>query len=865
MPGISRIILAKRMHDDSDRLSYPGFDGKRISEEERILIAIPALVFEMEVKELTDDTNIFVSTVTQLAKIKRLEIQDNGVLYDYISEKTGLSRMLVKSILTEEELNRDIQNGTENKVPQRSIKRIVYNPVSGSFYPYSISSDTYDRYTRAASVHVSADETELQFRLQEAQRWNGALILHTDPYDEDNTLRNPVFLMDKVPGLRQRLFRSNVSGNDIYYTGQCQKVSALCYCYLSDNDLSTLHLSSPVGHGDSDVMLPAILEMMRKYPSANEELINQIESLENSRKDKLDSAGDWDQQLAEQEKEICIIYPKLAGYSSVLNRVTTLTQTMHTDEQNSLIVAFHEFLEEIMLQSCRKYVPSGTQWDEYNERINRITGDGDKADLLVGFAEEVGFISNDEERQIALKCFALRKTKEEKKEERQRTFSDYEAKTSVAGVTFSNSGDNTENRQDIIRSLVSGGLLDKGQSLDLVPEPDNPKDPNAIRVIGPDGRQIGNIPKEIAVILSSRIRNGENYHAVVLKVKGGNGFNYGVDIHIKGYDPYATQAGKIGSQAAFIRRDQLKALLDGKWKNGYHLSELLAANIIQAVVNPKHPFRILATKCHDLVSTIYYSITSRGDAKHDNDDKRNSVVVTRDVMTRTMDSLLLHVLGVQKLSGEALDRERIIRAGRQKAIMEAEKQMSLYPILSGFKDGDPLKKVCTSFFERRGDYFSVCSNLLDKLLSEVLSEQTLLEQRRNVAMSFFSGDRFPDAEKMSDMFREIGCRYQTNDCPDTGKIKSSWNSKFLSLKNKLFLCVATLYRYNREYLDKIVQSVPEIAEITDIVCIERGHNNVTNFSASGDGYQEFHNRLLKCCENLYQLCLGTNTLGGQGK
>ena len=62
--------------------------------------------------------------------------------------------------------------------------------------------------------------------------------------------------------------------------------------------------------------------------------------------------------------------------------------------------------------------------------------------------------------------------------------------TKVAGVTFNNTGENTENRQRVIRDLTQKGLLNPGQVLHLSPDPSNEYDSNAIKVLGPDGRSL---------------------------------------------------------------------------------------------------------------------------------------------------------------------------------------------------------------------------------------------------------------------------------------------------------------------------------------------------------------------------------------
>ncbi|MEM9325915.1 MAG: HIRAN domain-containing protein [Bacteroidota bacterium] len=63
--------------------------------------------------------------------------------------------------------------------------------------------------------------------------------------------------------------------------------------------------------------------------------------------------------------------------------------------------------------------------------------------------------------------------------------------TKVVGVSQENS-DGTS-RQEIIRSSVQ-----ENDPLVLAPEPDNPYDPNAVKVLNGQGQQIGYLPREVA-------------------------------------------------------------------------------------------------------------------------------------------------------------------------------------------------------------------------------------------------------------------------------------------------------------------------------------------------------------------------------
>jgi HIRAN domain len=78
----------------------------------------------------------------------------------------------------------------------------------------------------------------------------------------------------------------------------------------------------------------------------------------------------------------------------------------------------------------------------------------------------------------------------------------------VAGVTY-------DNRQATITKL---GAL---ETLDLVPEPDNPHDPNAIKVCRRTGEQIGYLKRDRARRLIEKLKLGHRCTAFVKRVSGG--------------------------------------------------------------------------------------------------------------------------------------------------------------------------------------------------------------------------------------------------------------------------------------------------------------------------------------------------------
>ncbi|PKM80938.1 MAG: single-stranded-DNA-specific exonuclease RecJ [Firmicutes bacterium HGW-Firmicutes-14] len=90
----------------------------------------------------------------------------------------------------------------------------------------------------------------------------------------------------------------------------------------------------------------------------------------------------------------------------------------------------------------------------------------------------------------------------------------------VAGVTYDD------------RQTVAAGLA-AGERLDLVREPGNPHDSNAVKVETGEGIQVGYLNARLAGHFAPLLDKGESYSAYVSQVTGGSDRNYGVNIIIR--------------------------------------------------------------------------------------------------------------------------------------------------------------------------------------------------------------------------------------------------------------------------------------------------------------------------------------------
>ena len=111
---------------------------------------------------------------------------------------------------------------------------------------------------------------------------------------------------------------------------------------------------------------------------------------------------------------------------------------------------------------------------------------------------------------------------------------DREFQTKVVGVTFENADGAT--RQRIIAKC---GI---GEDIDLVPEPDNPHDANAVAVKRRGtGEQIGYLSRDVAGRLVEQAESGTAFSAEIHEIIGGGGWfskeSRGVILRIGVYHP----------------------------------------------------------------------------------------------------------------------------------------------------------------------------------------------------------------------------------------------------------------------------------------------------------------------------------------
>ncbi len=121
--------------------------------------------------------------------------------------------------------------------------------------------------------------------------------------------------------------------------------------------------------------------------------------------------------------------------------------------------------------------------------------------------------------------------------------------TKIVGVSF-------EGRQDKVTGLLPGAPLE------LVREPANTFDPNAVAVRY-GALALGYIRREIARRIAPNIDSGERYKATVASITGGGQRNVGVNIHVRRERLRGSAAMRVGDDRTVASADAVRVALIG--------------------------------------------------------------------------------------------------------------------------------------------------------------------------------------------------------------------------------------------------------------------------------------------------------------
>ncbi len=753
MPVFSRpeTILVRRQQD-KDNVKYP-----YMAESSAVIsVALPfydAIVDMTGRSRLVD--NIFIKTVIQLLEIKKNDGWKEDRIIDYISKRTCLNNVVIKTIIKKYAENTDIRTGQENTQREYYPAHVMFNPLINDYIIECFDEQTYTEwsYIDPSTIKISYERNELQYGISIGRRGEYAHILGVDdsnnsPYDSlprPNTRMTARTIELLKNRLQRRIDEEKALG--IEDTLQRNPVWVIAHIYVDDNALSDLQLMSPFSKGNSKLLLDQLREKVNQYPQRNAELLAGIKRLETIWNQRLDAAVTFEIIKQETAKKVMAMYPDLKKYPEVAKKVSTF---------------FSRFPEQ-----------SGKSDDAMPVWPDKV-----REEITVSF---------------------------------------YSAMEEV----FTQAVENLFPRESI-----------------------------------PQTEKIHNISS----ILNSHSDPGRSYKELFSAVALRAGFqdspvfrDFFDKNRIKARD--VSRILKLAEEGTLSKNEQTTDNKRNRYI--YPLTELIAAISIEADGNPNHPFRKIAASCPNLFQAMKVSRSYRNVNKHRDMNAVPEVLSVSELyVMKALLEMCIEMISV-KVSQEQISERTRILDGKAAAEIKADAQIRNYAFLAGNPATAGLgKDTCFQYFYKDPEYYSTCTNLLDRVLYEALTHWDS-ESGRSIVKECFTGKGGDDWQTAVALFDKYGCVHEIDATPpDTYQlVDEDSDLHLLSLRNKLMMLFAV---FDREYpglLAVITGSIPDIVELCVQLHVRRGHSNETDFTGDPDELERFHRRVLEVCDQICRLIM----------
>lgn len=249
---------------------------------------------------------------------------------------------------------------------------------------------------------LNGKEPLLRFQTGMSEKRQNAWILHPGGMEET------VFAAPLEPPVSRSMERQYCqNGNGVLrYLGIVEPVGLICTCYLSDRDLSTIHVMNPLGKGVMNQLYGHIREALKGEGAAqNEELARHIEDMEAGRREALETADNYTESQNVMKQNLQTQYPGIQGYKDVWEHMATLEARCAAYEEavnrgadrqeaesiaKECSVAFYDAMEDIFAISLNKNYPRD-KIELVDARMTPLTGNRNYASYYLGIAEQAGF------------------------------------------------------------------------------------------------------------------------------------------------------------------------------------------------------------------------------------------------------------------------------------------------------------------------------------------------------------------------------------------------------------------------------------------------------------------------------------------
>ena len=370
-------------------------------------VLLPVIAYDVCLTTTINSENIIARTVIDLAKCYSVSIQDKGKVLDLITERTKLNRVLVKAILKRYQNSEEIDSDQENEGLEQKFYRMLYDPITKQFLPRFVPVD--DDYQKNTSfeeivprvIDTKQDVPSISFKFSMSDsRWFTASVLNYEIRDSDIPLK-PV---DECPYSILHKYLRNPK-DKLVYLGSSETVGIVCALYLSQQDLSKIHVMNPVGKGSVDYLMKSIKEGIQAFPDRNEELGNCIQVMESNRKRHLEITRTFKDASNDSKYELLSRFPEINQYTDVWEYMAKLEANFNSFEntlesgatdyldsiKKEFATAFYNALEKIFSFSIHKNFPQNKvrEIDNLVVPLNSMRGT-EQAAYFAEIAKKIG-------------------------------------------------------------------------------------------------------------------------------------------------------------------------------------------------------------------------------------------------------------------------------------------------------------------------------------------------------------------------------------------------------------------------------------------------------------------------------------------
>ena len=371
------------------------------------LVMIPAIAYKVCLTKSNVPDNIVTRTVIDLAKYYERNGLEFGKTLDIVSERTKLDRPLVKAILKRYNNMLDAESDEENDGLIQEFYYTLYDPIMKRCFPDLIPAEVYEENsyfeeTNPYFVDLNRDTERFSFKLSMSDsRRYGVNLLNFGLNNADIPIDPKAIYSSRIIN---RYLRN--SKNKLEYLGISETVGLICSCFISEMDLSKIHVMSPTGNGTMDYLMESIRTGIRSFPERNNELDSCIREMDKMRKSLLDRVETFIDAKDETKKQVLIGFPGISQYPDVWehtakleaiykNYISTLDAGLDIASSNlneigrDFVVAFYTLLEKVFAISVVENYPHD-KVPQMEALITPLNDHRNHAPYFAGIAERVG-------------------------------------------------------------------------------------------------------------------------------------------------------------------------------------------------------------------------------------------------------------------------------------------------------------------------------------------------------------------------------------------------------------------------------------------------------------------------------------------